>query len=92
SFSVVTNVTSVLRDGRYGVGNELRILVTFDSPVTVTGVPHLWLELGNEDSYAFFLGMHSNLTDTLEFLYKITEGDYSSDLDYTSPFGLELPG
>ncbi|CAM9188184.1 unnamed protein product, partial [Discosporangium mesarthrocarpum] len=89
--SIVTNVTTLVRDGKYGVGHEVVILVAFDTPVTVKGVPRLMLELGKDDGYATYQGMHSNLTDTLEFSYWIVEGDYSSDLDYTSPFALELP-
>ncbi|CAM9804617.1 unnamed protein product, partial [Scytosiphon promiscuus] len=88
----IFEVTSTLVDGQYGPGHEVEILVKFTAPVVVYGVPRLWLDLGDADAYALFGGALSNnaTNDTLAFIYFVQEGDSTADLDYTSPFALEL--
>ena len=66
----------------YGVGEEIRIAVTFDQSVEVTGDPELALDVGGPR----LAGMESGGgTDTLVFVYVVTADDRDAD-------GIEVGG
>ena len=81
-------------DGHYRAGDEVTIRVQFSESVTISGgtALQLQLETGDVDRIATF----SELTttnreipnDTLDFIYRVEEGDRSRDLAYTSPNAL----
>jgi hypothetical protein len=79
---VVTNVTSDLPDGTYGIGQIVDILVAFSEPVTVTGTPQLELETGVVDRLATYVS--GSGTPVLRFRYVVQRCDSSADLDYKS--------
>ncbi|MFC3415403.1 MBG domain-containing protein [Algoriphagus hitonicola] len=88
---VVTSVNSNYSDGAYKIGDDLTISVNFSEIVTVTnGTPQLTLETGTTDRVASYL-TGSN-TKTLEFIYTVQEGDFTSDLDYFSNTALASNG
>jgi len=70
-------------DGTYGIGDALTITATWDSAVSVTGVPTL--VLSNGDSATYFSGSGSV---TLSFITTVADGDSdSSDLSVSSYSG-----
>lgn len=87
SGATVTNVTSSLANGTYGVGQVVPIQVTFSAPVTVTGTPSLLLNNGGVASYASGSG-----TATLTFNYTVAAGQTVADLDEASTSALALNG
>lgn len=84
---LATSVTST--DGHYAIGNDIYVTVTFDQVVTVTGSPTLELELGANREMAYLGGSG---TAALTFRHTVLTGDFSSDLEVTSPFALQLNG
>ena len=69
-------VSVAAADGTYGIGESITITVTWDSAVSVTGVPTL--TLSNSDTATYFSGTGST---ALSFLTTVAEGDTdSSDL------------
>lgn len=50
------------------------ILVTYSTPVVVSGVPRLCLDLGDAGDCARFTGMGDGANETLAFLYTVEEG------------------
>jgi hypothetical protein len=85
--TTVTNVTSTIADGTYGVAAVIPITVTFNKTVAVTGTPLLALNSGGTASYSSGSG-----TATLTFTYSVGAGQNSADLDYTSTSALSLNG
>ena len=83
----VTNVTSTVANGTYGVGAVIPVTVSFSGPVTVTGTPLLALNSGGTASYASGSG-----TSTLTFTYTVGAGQNTPHLDYTSASALTLNG
>ena len=61
-------------DGTYGIGNSLIVTATWDSAVSVSGVPTL--TLSNGDAATYFSGTGSS---TLSFITTIAEGDSDSN-------------
>ena len=61
-------------DGTYGIGDSLVITATWDSAVSVTGVPTL--TLSNGDAATYFSGTGST---TLSFITTVAEGDSDSN-------------
>ena len=85
---VVSSVTSTYSDGTYIVGDSIKINVLFSEVVTVTGVPIITLETGDNDvviNYANGTG-----TNTINFSYVVSEGEYTNDLSYMDQNALEL--
>ena len=60
----------------YGVGEEIRVSVTFDQPVAVTGDPELALDVGGPRLAEYDSGGDS---ETLVFVYVVTEDDRDAD-------------
>jgi hypothetical protein len=83
---VVLKVDSVRPHDTYettrevGAGSMVRIFITWNSPVVVTGFPLLALETGEVDRAAVYHG--GSGTKVLEFRYVVQPGDNSTDLDY----------
>ena len=61
----------------YGLGEEIRIEVTFDDPVEVVGAPHFEIRVG-DDAIAAGLKRGSG-TRTLVFAYTVQAGDADND-------------
>ena len=60
-------------DTVYGVGERIRVQVTYTEPVAVTGAPHFVLQVGSNDRNATYL--EGSGTDTLEFAYTVVAAD-----------------
>jgi hypothetical protein len=81
----ITNVTSTLANGTYGIGTTVPIQVTFSAPVNVTGLPLLALNTTGIAIYASGSG-----TNTLTFNDLVGAGHNTADLDYASVNALTL--
>ena len=76
-------VSVAATDDTYGIGESITITVTWDSAVSVTGVPTL--ALSNSDTATYFSGSGST---ALSFLTTVAEGDSdSTDLSVSSYSG-----
>ncbi len=85
-----SSVTST--DSHYAIGNDIYVNVTFSETVTVNlsgGAPTLELELGPNRIMTYLGGSG---TASLTFRYTVQTGDFSSDLDVTSQYALQLNG
>lgn len=87
--AVVSSVGATTANGSYGAGSNLRITVTFDQSVSVSGTPRLQLNSGDSVFADYVSGTG---TATLEFSYTVASGQSSSDLDYTSTSALTTNG
>jgi hypothetical protein len=85
---VVTDVTSTAPNGIYGSGAVIPVTVTFSEPVTVSGTPQLTLETGALDAVVNYSS--GSGTAALVFLYTVTAGHRSADLDYVGTGALAL--
>jgi len=87
---VVVGVSSPNADGPYYSGAQLTIVVTFSSPVIVTGLPQLTLETGSSDAVIPYVS--GSGTSDLSFRYVVGATDVNPDLDYASVGALGLNG
>jgi surface protein len=85
--AVVTNVTSSVANGSYGVAAVVPVQITFNKAVNVTGSPQITLNTGAVVSYTSGTG-----TNTLTFTYTVGVGENTPDLDYTATSSLDLNG
>ncbi|MEX0669581.1 MAG: fibronectin type III domain-containing protein [Pirellulales bacterium] len=85
----VSNVTSPLANGTYGVGQVIRVRVVFGEPVFVTGVPSLSLNTTPARAATYVSGSGTN---RLVFRYIPQVGDAATRLDYLSTTALALNG
>ena len=85
----VSSVASPTASGTYGPGSSIRIDVTFNEDVAVTGEPRIKLETGTTDRYANYTASASSAT-VLAFTYQVGSGDVSADLDYHSDAAIDL--
>jgi hypothetical protein len=85
--TTVTNVTSSVSDGSYGVGKTIPIQVMFSGAVTVIGTPLLALNSGGTATYS-----SGSMTNTLTFNYMVAAGQSSAHLDYMGINSLTLSG
>jgi len=83
----VTNITSAIADGTYGVDEVITISILFSETVFVTGAPTLTLNSGGTAEY-----IEGDSSNTLTFSYTVADGDNSADLDYASTSALALNG
>ena len=72
----VTSGPALDNETTYGAGEEIRISVTFDQPVEVSGDPELALDVGGPRLAEYHSGGGS---ETLEFVYVVTESDRDAD-------------
>jgi hypothetical protein len=84
----VTKVDGLSGDGKYNAGEVIKLTVTFDQIVSVTGTPRLKLASGVVPAYADYVsGDGSNV---LQFNYTVGAGDATADLAYVDSSSLEL--
>lgn len=86
----VVEVRSTASDGGHKGLDTMDILVVFDEPVYVSGLPTITLETGATDAVVNYSG--GSTTDTLTFAYTIGSGQLTNDLDYVSTSSLSLNG
>ncbi|KAL4086352.1 hypothetical protein PRIC1_014479 [Phytophthora ramorum] len=92
TIDATVGVTSGTSNGIYAPGDELKILVTFTKPVTVTGYPRVFLETGPIKRPAGYAsGSGSNV---LTFVYRVSAGDTAGSgfLNYRDDQALNLNG
>jgi hypothetical protein len=86
----VTGLTSTLASGTYGAGTVVPVIVTFSSPVSVTGgVPTLALNVTPPRTVTYTSGSG---TPDLVFTYTVAAGDSSAALDAASTQSLSAAG
>ena len=85
---VVNSVSSTASNSTYIVGDTLIINVSFSEPVTVTGVPTITLETGDNDALSSYTS--GSGTSAIKFSYIVSEGDYTEDLSYINQNALQL--
>lgn len=83
----VTSVSATTPNDTYNVGDTISISVTFDSNVTVTGIPTLALNSGGTATYDSGSG-----GTTLTFIYTVGAGHTAADLDFSATNSLALAG
>ena len=89
--SVVVVSRPGLEHDTYGAGEEIRIEVTFDQPVVVTGNPQLALDVGGQSR----LAQHDPDGDsdaTVEFVYVVRDDDNDDDSIEVEANALRLNG
>ncbi len=86
----ISGVTSLTADGEYATGSVIRLQVSFDEAVEVTGTPVLLLGTGDNISAARFSS--GSGTQELVFEYTVQPGDEAPDLDVLSASALQLNG
>ena len=86
----VAEISSLTEDGEYDVGSVIRLQVSFDEPVDVSGEPVLLLGTGDHVQVARFTS--GSGSQDLIFEYIVQEGDESIDLDVFSANALQLNG
>jgi hypothetical protein len=84
----VTDVDSPTPDGTYGFGQAIQVVVTFNKPADVTGLPELALNAGPGAKAVYVSGSG---TTALTFQYTVGLADKVADLNYTSTAALTLP-
>ncbi|MBK6267126.1 fibronectin type III domain-containing protein [Marivirga sp. S37H4] len=85
--ATITNVTATTANGFYNASETINITVTFDEPVTVTGIPVLALNSGGSATY-----LSGSTTSTLTFEYTVQAGHNAADLNYTATTSLTISG
>jgi hypothetical protein len=85
--TVTAVATTAATNSAFNAGKQVTITVTFSENVNVTGTPQLTLNDGAIVNYASGTG-----TSTLTFVYTVTAGQNTSDLDYNSTAALSLNG
>ncbi|MCO4753303.1 MAG: hypothetical protein KC478_02420, partial [Bacteriovoracaceae bacterium] len=86
----LNEVTTSKASGRYGSSETISIEVIYNENVNVIGTPQLTLETGTVDQVVNY--STGSGTQTLYFIYTVSAGDASSDLDYQSASSLFLNG
>ena len=66
-------------DGVFELAEPIWVIVYFDRPVTVTGVPLLALTIGTQTRHASFVGMALTSEAALIFRYTVAASDYDGD-------------
>ena len=91
--ATVTNITSPVTNGNYGIGQVIPIQVVFNKPVTVFGIPQLILDLDLPTDSVVVNYSSGSGSNVLVFNYTIQAGHNTLDLDYiTTPNALILNG
>lgn len=85
--ATVVNVTALNPDGYYKAGVVITNIVRFSTNVTVTGSPALVMSTGASATYSSGSG-----STNLLFLYTVSAGQTSADLDYADTDSLQLSG
>jgi hypothetical protein len=85
----ILSVSSSVANGFYTAGANIPITVAFSEAVNVVGTPTLTLNTSPIQSTATYLS--GSGTSLLTFIYTVTAGHNSTDLDYISSAALSLP-
>lgn len=88
----VTNVTTTVPSGSYGIGQVIPIQIVFNKNVTVFGTPQLILDLDSPADSVVVNYTSGSGTKILTFNYVIQAGHNTPDLDYISNAALLLNG
>lgn len=88
----VTNVTTTVPNGSYGIGQVIPVQVFFNKTVTVFGTPQLILDLDSPADSVVVNYSSGSGSQILTFNYTIQAGHNTSDLDYISSTALQLNG
>ncbi|SVA25118.1 uncharacterized protein METZ01_LOCUS77972, partial [marine metagenome] len=78
---VVISVTSSTDDGIYKINDDIIVDIQFSQPVSVSGTPVINLQTGGADYGKAYYSSGSN-TNKLTFIYNVSSGHSSSDLEY----------
>ncbi|MDP6399882.1 MAG: NHL repeat-containing protein, partial [Candidatus Marinimicrobia bacterium] len=78
---VVISVTSSTDDGIYKINDDIIVDIQFSQPVSVSGTPVINLQTGGSDYGKGYYSSGSN-TNKLTFIYNVSSGHSSSDLEY----------
>ncbi|CAM9340464.1 unnamed protein product, partial [Hapterophycus canaliculatus] len=89
SAGYILNVNSTKADGVYGIGEEIYIDVYLSTPVFIGGTPFLELNAGLDAAGLYVYGGSSE--GVLTFLYIVSEGDGTLNLDTDGPNSLVFP-
>ena len=93
---VVTGVRIVSRSlggVPYGAGDTIRVRVRFSEAVTITGVPLLYLTVGDKRRPARYdADADASKGRTAEFAYRVVSGDFDDDGIGIGPDSLDAPG
>jgi hypothetical protein len=96
----IVNLATQTADGEYGVGENIKFIVTFDKEVVVQGIPYIALNAVNPAAMyvsANYTGYGSIGTPAvvsqkiLVFTYVVATGDSSSDLTISNSEVISLP-
>lgn len=79
-------------DGAYGVGSIIDFKISYNEPITVTGIPRVQFETGITDRYANFVSVDEATTGNVIFRYIVQVGDTAVDLTYLATTSLTLSG
>ncbi|KAG6962697.1 hypothetical protein JG688_00008480 [Phytophthora aleatoria] len=92
TIDATVGVTSGTSNGIYAPGDEIKILITFTKPVTVTGYPRLFLETGPIKRPAGYTT--GSGTKVLTLVYRVSAGDTAGNgfLNYRDDHALRLNG
>ncbi|KAG3001996.1 Gamma-tubulin complex component 2 [Phytophthora cactorum] len=92
TIDATVGVTSGTSNGIYAPGDEIKILITFTKPVTVTGYPRLFLETGPIRRPAGYTT--GSGTKVLTLVYRVSAGDTAGNgfLNYRDDHALRLNG
>nr|KAE8941688.1 hypothetical protein PF009_g8529 [Phytophthora fragariae] len=83
----ILSVTTTAKDGTYTAGDSIPIIVTFDTPVEVTGTPILLLSTGNVD---LFPGKFLLAAPTLTSNFTVVFPSFKLGLSTASSKGLQF--
>jgi hypothetical protein len=72
----------------FGIGQTIKIQVSFDQVVNVTGTPELTLNSGANGATVTANYLEGTGTNILTFTYTVAAGETTSQLDYTLPSAL----
>ena len=87
----VLKVKALVGNGTFYPGDEIRVGVELSSAVKVTGTPKLSLKFDQSVQEATYVA-DSDETTLLKFVYKVQEGDETSELQTTGADSLGLTG
>ncbi|CAM9210897.1 unnamed protein product [Ectocarpus sp. 13 AM-2016] len=90
STGYIVHVNSTKPDGVYGIGEQIYVDVYLSTPVTVTGTIFLELNAGPEVA-GVYVSDGSSDDGVLTFLYTVSEGDATPDLDTDGQNSVVVP-
>ncbi len=86
----ITTVTASNNDGSYNENDAINVQIISTEDLTVTGTPKLLLDTGGAGTFISYTS--GSGSDTLIFTYTVSDGESSSDLNYTGSDALSING